>query len=151
MGFLDKLFGGFEQQSPTPQFSPYFTPPERSRYLAGELYEEAESLRKAGHPNKAENKYLDSIKAGEADDDWRKYGAAPAMYESLAKLYYHTNRDKQAVKTLNRYIAFQARLGKKNVEIETLRDRMKLGDFRRVKQKGWDYGQTEKPGKGKPS
>lgn len=117
-----------------------------TRYIAGDLYREAEALRKAGRLQEAEEKYIESINSGEAMEGWRKHGPAPAMYEALAKLYYNSGRDKQALEVLDRYLAFadkvdhvrpeiEALRQPLKPEIETLRERMARGTFRRVKQK----------------
>jgi len=52
MGFLDKLFKRVPQQ-PRPISTPKATPSTEFRYVPGELYYEAEALRKAGHLDKA--------------------------------------------------------------------------------------------------
>lgn len=103
------------------------------RYIPGELYAEAEALRKAGHFVAAEKKYWASIKAGERSADWRQYGPAPAMYEALAKLYYHMRRDQEALGVLDRYLRLQEALGKDDIEMRMLRERMASGKFRRMK------------------
>jgi len=150
MGFIDNLFKSIGQQ-PSQGHATNVPAITEFRYIPGELYYEAEALRKAGHLDEAEKKYLGSIRAGEADRCWRETGAAPAMYEALAKLYYHTNRDEKALKVLDRYLAFQENIGRSSIEMKMLRERMSKGDFRRMKQKGWNYEQPVQTKKKKPA
>lgn len=104
-------------------------------YLAGDLHNKAEDLRKNKKAAKAINSYWQSIKEGEKSKDWKEYGPAPAMYRELAKVYYHTGNDKKAVDVLDRYLKLKKKAGYSDSKIKKLRNRMKSGDFRRLKNK----------------
>jgi len=107
----------------------------KSNYLAGDLHNKAEDLRKNKKATKAINSYWQSIKEGEKSKDWKEYGPAPAMYRELAKVYYHTGNDKKAVDVLDRYLKLKKKSGYSDSKIKKLRNRMKSGDFRRLKNK----------------
>ncbi|MCG8514473.1 MAG: hypothetical protein MI740_10045 [Halanaerobiales bacterium] len=141
-GILLLLLGLFlifrNKKKSTPAYIPDDAYPKTMQdtgYPAGELYNEAESLRKANHANEAINRYWESIQAGEKDSNWIKFGPAPAMYRELAKLYYHTGQDKKALEVLDRYIELNGKYGSKNTEMKMLRERMEKGNFKRLTKK----------------
>lgn len=141
MRLLGKLFGEKERETAitigttSTSFHTSASSTAEIRYEAGDLFYEGEGLRKAGRVDEAEQKYLASIASGEASETWTKYGPPPAMYEALAKLYYHSFRDEAALATLDRYFGLLAGLGKDDPKNMTLRERMARGTFRRVKIK----------------
>ncbi len=117
----------------------------RQNNHAGNYYQKAEALRKAGKLEAAEKKYLAAIDAGENDAMWQKVGPEPAMYESLAKMYCHMNQDKSALDILDRYLNFCEFIWKEDIAMKLLRERIVQGGFERAKVKGEsttiiDYG-----------
>lgn len=110
------------------------------------LYNEAEALRKAGRVHEAELKYLDSIKEEEGEGPkapWRQTGPAPTRYESLAKLYYNTNRDELALQVMDKYLAYCQDCGKDDLRMKKLRASMADASLKRQIVKGWAYSVEE--------
>lgn len=110
------------------------------------LYNEAEALRKAGRIHEAELKYLDSIKEEEKEGpkaSWRQTGPAPTRYESLAKMYYNTNRDDLALQVMDKYLAYCQDCGKDDLRMKKLRASMADSSLKRQIVKGWAYSVDE--------
>ncbi len=117
------------------------------------LYNEAEVLRKAGRVHEAELKYLDSIKEEEKEGpkaSWRQTGPAPTRYESLAKMYYNTNRDELALEIMDKYLSYCNDCGKDDLRMKKLRASMADSSLKRQIIKGWAYS-VDEPGSSQAS
>ncbi|MBM7624750.1 tetratricopeptide repeat protein [Sporohalobacter salinus] len=101
-----------------------------SDYFPSEMYKKAEKLRKRGKIEKAEDKYLEAIETDEFCNKSPDYEPNSRMYEQLAKLYYHTERDNKAIEVLDRYLKI-----KKDDKINEFKKRITNKDFRRLTNK----------------
>ncbi|MCK8826359.1 hypothetical protein MWH25_01180 [Natroniella acetigena] len=100
-------------------------------YLPSNIFKKAEEQRIEGNVEKAEELYLKSINTGELTKEWQEGNPDHRPYKELAKLYYHTNRDNEAIKALDRYID----LCNNDSEINDLREKISKREFRRLKNK----------------
>ncbi len=97
-----------------------------------EIITTAEELRKNKQVTQAEQAYWQAIKAGEASSDWQTNGPQGKPYKKLAKLYYHTERDEQALEVIDRYLKLARKFDMNTETIEQLKQRLAQGDFRRL-------------------
>lgn len=126
--FLLLIFPVLKQNKPAPT-----TNLNSNNY--SEIIATAEELRKDKQVNQAEQTYWQAIKAGEASSDWQTKGPQSKPYKKLAKLYYHTERDEQALEVIDRYLKLAQKFDINTETMEELKQRLAQGDFRRLVNK----------------